>query len=104
MRGSVESATHVRAVMPAWPLPHGSTVNTQADAPGDILPHLAIASMLARIGGLLPMLRRRANEDARMPRRREAKTHPAGGRGAIKGAMRAFVRQHIPVKLVGSFL
>ena len=39
-----------------------------------------------------------------MPRRREARTRPAGGRGAIKGSMRAFARQDIPLKLVGSFL
>ena len=39
-----------------------------------------------------------------MPRRRDATTSPAGGRGAIKGAMRAFARQDIPAKLVGSFL
>ena len=39
-----------------------------------------------------------------MPRRRDARNHPAGGRGAISGALRAFARQHIPVKVVGSFL
>ena len=40
-----------------------------------------------------------------MSRRHDAKkTSPAGGRGAIKGAMRAFALQDIPVKLVGSFL
>ena len=39
-----------------------------------------------------------------MPRRRDAKTSPAGCRGAIKGAIRAFAQQGIPAKLVGSFL
>ena len=39
-----------------------------------------------------------------MPRRHDAKDKPAGGRGAIKGAMRAFSQQQIPVKLLGSFL
>ena len=29
--------------------------------------------------------------------------NPAGGRGAIKGSVRAFVRQGIPIKLIGSF-
>lgn len=29
---------------------------------------------------------------------------PAGGRGAIMGSVRAFARQHIPVKVIGSFL
>ena len=29
---------------------------------------------------------------------------PAGGRGAIAGSVRAFAKQGIPVKLIGSFL
>ena len=39
-----------------------------------------------------------------MTRKTNDSTHPAGGRGAIRAAVQAFKRQHIPAKLVGSFL
>lgn len=39
-----------------------------------------------------------------MAKRRKTHEAPAGGRGAITGSVRAFARQGIPVKLLGSFL
>ena len=39
-----------------------------------------------------------------MPRKPHPRSKPAGGRGAIRGAMRAWSQQGIPLKLVGSFL
>ena len=39
-----------------------------------------------------------------MPRKSHPRSKPAGGRGAIRGAMRAWSQQGIPLKLVGSFL
>lgn len=39
-----------------------------------------------------------------MKRNPTRKGHPAGGRGSISGSVRAFVRQDIPLKLIGSFL
>jgi molybdopterin-dependent oxidoreductase alpha subunit len=43
-------------------------------------------------------------ETTRMAQRKGARPHPAGGRGAIRGSVRAFTQQGIPAKLVGSFL
>ncbi len=39
-----------------------------------------------------------------MPRKTDADAKPAGGRGAIQGAVRAWARQGIAIKLIGSFL
>ena len=38
-----------------------------------------------------------------MTRSSDKRDKPAGGRGAIAGSVRAFARQGIPIKLVGSF-
>jgi hypothetical protein len=38
-----------------------------------------------------------------MTTERKHKQKPAGGRGAIAGSVQAFVRQGIPIKLLGSF-
>ena len=39
-----------------------------------------------------------------MARRTRKHESPAGGRGAIRGSVRAWARQGIPLKLMGSFL
>ena len=50
------------------------------------------------------MLAADLDETTRMAQRKGARPHPAGGRGAIRGSLRAFSQQGIPMKLVGSFL